>query len=427
MKRKIGLVLWMVLSIVCFSGCGKDPETITDEDLDAALDAYYLELEEDAIEIFEVVGKDRVCKYFEEDILKYASDEYYSSDMVSILIEEYELIYNKFYIEDNEKLDKLVEFNKELDYYIQCQSDVFHKYPFSFYQCAADIKQDCVYVTRRIETMYEETLSGIIQEIYDSFTKEGAYWYACNVVYDSWLGNLPGDDTYVLYSNDLNPFSEAGVYNIVYYADGTSLTIQDGLGFQKEIPVLYLVDENDYVSFMDADVAIREVIIGINNLYGRTLDYQNTDLDSSYQIDNSDEMDWVEGDGFENQTMEEILEEKKQLYGDVQYTLLDIGTDGYSELLVNYGEIEADKVTEIYTYDVECGMYYYADCIPGTSVLYQAEDGKGILAVQGSQGVEWLYHIKEDGFVSIELLSEKELGPDEEYYSNSNPIIFFQY
>lgn len=64
--NKIRMMLCLFLCIILIGGCGKDPESITDEELDEAIHKYHVELEKDALESFKVIGRDRTCQYFEE-------------------------------------------------------------------------------------------------------------------------------------------------------------------------------------------------------------------------------------------------------------------------------------------------------------------------------------------------------------------------
>lgn len=138
--------------------------------------------------------------------------------------------------------------------------------------------------------------------------------------------------------------------------------------------------------------------------------------------------DYTSGETDEWFTMEQILDSYNEKYGAVSYAMYDMDAKGSEVLLVNYGETEADKVTEVYLPNVSTGEYIYSGFFAGDMILYKAEGDVGIYAVKGQQGVEWLYHITiEEGSVCEELLSEKLLGANETYYENDNPILFTEY
>lgn len=394
MIRRIKMIVLLLLCITCFVGCSQDPESITNEDLDEAFNKYYMELEQDALDLFEVIGRDRTCQYFKERILKnalYTNDNPNSvtiaAESASYDIEQYKLVYDKYYTEPNAELDKLVQLNQELDFYIQCQSDIFHKYPFNFYQCVLDIQSRRMYVTNRIESSNDD-LWGVLQKTFGYHTEEGSYWSANSVLYDAFLGNYPGDDLFILYSNELNPFSNAGVYDICYYADGTMLTGQDSAGFQKEVPVLYMVDANDYSVFIEASSEMDYLLKEINNVYDSSvnLDNDTTETVKTEVINNSiTDFDYlgVWQDCYSERCVIEI-----DKINDTYYYILIEWPNSATESTQWVCDAEYNETNNTLEYTCDCyNMVYNDDGSALETPIY--EGGKGILYIGADDNLYW--------------------------------------
>ena len=109
----------------------------------------------------------------------------------------------------------------------------------------------------------------------------------------------------------------------------------------------------------------------------------------------------------------------------IQVGLYDINDDGVIEAIVSSGISEADWQCSVYSY--EDNEVYLVDSIYGHYDFYEAESGDGIYIVTGHQGFETLKRMtmnKSGDKLIIQTISEKSLDPDEDYYSNDNPIEF---
>lgn len=115
-------------------------------------------------------------------------------------------------------------------------------------------------------------------------------------------------------------------------------------------------------------------------------------------------------------------------YSYVKYWIYDIDKDGIDDLIIGYGENEAEWRMEFYTMETELdGSSYvaYLDFIWGDADLYEAEDGNGIYAVCGSGGVQTVTQIMKSGdqIWQTEIMS----GETDEYYENDHPIDYQVY
>lgn len=110
-----------------------------------------------------------------------------------------------------------------------------------------------------------------------------------------------------------------------------------------------------------------------------------------------------------------------------EYAYYDLDKDGIDELILGYGTCEADFYNEVYTTD-KAGNISSAGGFDSSCMFYEAEDGNGIYAVYGHMGAETVTRVTlKNGSVVCEQLWQKELGADEEYYSNANPIQVYTY
>lgn len=99
------------------------------------------------------------------------------------------------------------------------------------------------YVSQKLETAYDDTLSGAIQKEIDSYkSTDGSEWVAYNVEYSFGVA-MPGDIVYVLLSDEVSPFSSRGEYTVTYIDTGLTKTLVDDLGFQKEAPVYKMTQD----------------------------------------------------------------------------------------------------------------------------------------------------------------------------------------
>lgn len=107
--------------------------------------------------------------------------------------------------------------------------------------------------------------------------------------------------------------------------------------------------------------------------------------------------------------------------GNGNYALYDIDQDGTKELLLSFGESNADWTNYVYTLEngapVSIGNFY------SPVLLYVADDNNGIYSVYGHMGYQKVDRItKQDKQILIETVMEGDVGSGD-YYSNESPII----
>lgn|GEM_PF-4950996 len=115
-----------------------------------------------------------------------------------------------------------------------------------------------------------------------------------------------------------------------------------------------------------------------------------------------------------------ILSDTKNEYGDAgsycTYALYDIDGDGVKELITGEGTCSADWGN--YVYSISSNGVYCAGYFDKTVLLYAADDGNGIYAVWGMQGVEQVRRITlVDEKVKEEEILYRQIKPDYESYA----------
>lgn len=132
-----------------------------------------------------------------------------------------------------------------------------------------------------------------------------------------------------------------------------------------------------------------------------TPDYKAMEEYSSYEPIIVDEMGYVQGLG--------------------SYALYDIDQDGVRELIISAGTCEADWYNNIYT--LEDGLVTMIGTLERNSGFYAAPDGNGIYSVFGKQGYQEVQRITKKGNELVEeTIESRELGENEAYYTNDDPI-----
>jgi len=114
-----------------------------------------------------------------------------------------------------------------------------------------------------------------------------------------------------------------------------------------------------------------------------------------------------------------ILSDTKNQYGDdgdyCKYALYDIDGDGVKELITGEGTCSADWGN--YVYSISANGVYCAGYFDKSVLLYAADDGNGIYAVWGMQGVEQVRRITlVDEKVKEEEILSRQIKPDYESY-----------
>lgn len=107
--------------------------------------------------------------------------------------------------------------------------------------------------------------------------------------------------------------------------------------------------------------------------------------------------------------------------GNGNYALYDIDQDGTKELIISFGESDADWTNYVYT--LENGKPESIGNFYSPVLLYVADDNNGIYSVYGHMGYQKVDRItKQDKQILIETVMEGDVG-DGDYYSNGLPII----
>ena len=199
---------------------------------------------------------------------------------------------------------------------------------------------------------------------------------------------------------------------------------------------VYLVGTNDGKSVCYRISALknqlsREIISEDDipsSCYDEPIEFEDytEDIKEYYDFD-SDDSDSNEneiGEAYGNYCKENYSQ-SAEAGSQIQVGFYDINDDGVTEMIVSSGISEADWQCSVYSY--EDNEVYLVDSIYGHYDFYEAESGDGIYIVTGHQGFETLKRMtmnKSGDKLIIQTISEKSLDPDEDYYSNDNPIEF---
>ena len=178
-----------------------------------------------------------------------------------------------------------------------------------------------------------------------------------------------------------------------------------------------------YLSFND----VPQNMLMLANLIDTA--FENDETESSKTAGNQEtaSMETEKSDMNEAEAYGGIIAETGENSDWCDYAFYDLNKDGIDELIIGYGTCEADYYNEIYTMDYE-GRISSAGGFDCSCMLYEAEDGNGIYAVYGHMGVETVTRVTlESGSVNTEQIWQKEIGIDDEYYSNGNPINVYEY
>ena len=124
----------------------------------------------------------------------------------------------------------------------------------------------------------------------------------------------------------------------------------------------------------------------------------------------------------EYSSYEEIIGDTAAAHdGNGNYALYDIDQDGTKELIISFGESNADWMNYVYT--LENGTPVFIGNFSSPVMLYVADDNNGIYSVYGHMGYQKVDRItKQDKQILTETVMEGDVG-DGEYYSNASPIL----
>lgn len=163
----------------------------------------------------------------------------------------------------------------------------------------------------------------------------------------------------------------------------------------------------------------------LESLFGYTNNVENSNKDAEELA----KEDTDEKTNKENATTESI--DEMEIYSSVIkdamsysyafYSLFDLDENGIKELILGYGDNNADFVNDVYSIDTELLPLYLGSFYSNT-LFYEAEDGDGMLSVYGHGGYEYVTKITlHDGVFNEKEAWSKDVG-EGDYYSNNKPI-----
>lgn len=228
-------------------------EAVDIEVLKQAIDEYLgYPSNKKALKVIKEFDKDLLMDELSKIILEATQKEYSADLSTFVTVRQCKDLYEQAFDESCPELDKNSELAEQLSDLYDEQRNLESLYPFNFEDGATGYQLVDVYVANRIEDKDAETITGKISQAANSHnakqwkyydSKDDSYWAAYNVEYNEFWGELPGEESYVILTNQTNPFSKPGVYRIAYYSDGRTITTISDKGFEAETPVLYLINE----------------------------------------------------------------------------------------------------------------------------------------------------------------------------------------
>lgn len=157
---------------------------------------------------------------------------------------------------------------------------ISRKYPFAISK-AYQLSQNDYYVYQRLEQKYADNIIGSIQKEVASYsTSNASDWVAYNVEY-SILGATPGDNCFVIHSDQKNPFPKQGSYTLLCYDSGKTQSLIDSKGFSFDAPVLYMVANaeklySDYDEYTNLQTEISSLGAQLEGVFGLTSSEETT-------------------------------------------------------------------------------------------------------------------------------------------------------
>lgn len=264
MRKKLSFIVISICLAVAVGACSSSTENVTEESDTAAvqevseevsdhntaavpetieIDAVALiteiaqsgEFEEKTISQLKQLKEKKFRNAWEEVLYTEVFEGYDWNDSVSGKMTNLCNLYKEV-CGNTDDIDSLISKQQELDTYEQQIDEVNQNYSFDIH--GVEMQSNSFYVTQRLEQGYEDNILGMIQKEIDSYIEEdSSNWVAYNVG----EFNLPGDERYIIHSDELDPFSEAGVYDITYIDLGETLSVTDVNGFTAEEPVFLML------------------------------------------------------------------------------------------------------------------------------------------------------------------------------------------
>lgn len=262
-KRYLGIGILITISLAVY-GCGSSSETeenakatyaaeneVEDEifeneesEIRAYIQKYVADGEKKAAKKLSKKDEMYVKTILEDEALQYLLEiENWSSADDAVIRSYYEL-YQELY--DDNEWDGILESADKLQALSSAGGDdkvQIGTLRLDWNYVAENMQQGNLYITKRLETRYDDTVAGAVQKELDHLEQsEESEWIACSVEY--LLGTeIPGDTAAVLRADYQNPFSESGVYNVNYVVLNETETLIDGGGFTQEVPVYYMISD----------------------------------------------------------------------------------------------------------------------------------------------------------------------------------------
>lgn len=167
-------------------------------------------------------------------------------------------MYQKAFPESNHEVDDIAKNIQNINDLETKVRNIKGKYKYDLQTGIESIRTYEWYVQNRLETQYEDTVSGAIMKEIDSYQKgNDSEWVAYNVEY-VWGTAIPGDNAVVLHSDELNPFSQSGAYTLDCILSSEKRTLVNSSGFQWEAEVYEIISEpaaltRDYNQILESE------------------------------------------------------------------------------------------------------------------------------------------------------------------------------
>ena len=263
-KRYLGIGILLTISLAV-SGCGSSGETgenskatyaaenETEEEVEfegeeseirAYIQKYIAGEEKKAMKKLSKKDKTYVKTILEDEALQYLLeiDSWSSAD--DTVIRSYYKLYQELY--DDNKWDGILESADKLQALSSAGGDdkvQIGTLRLDWNYVAENMQQGNLYITKRLETHYDDTVVGAVQKELDHLEQsEESEWIVCGIEY--LVGTeIPGDTVAILRADYKDPFSESGMYDVNYVVLNETQTLIDGDGFTQEVPVYYMISD----------------------------------------------------------------------------------------------------------------------------------------------------------------------------------------
>jgi hypothetical protein len=219
------------------------------------------------------LDKTLVEEYLSELISGYLVHNPKDGDDAKRLCDKIETLYDIYlsaFSENSPRLSAIHNLAQDLATEYEQLDSINSRYPFHIAKANSCNWQE-FYITQRLETSYSDNILGAIQKEIDSYTRDTtSNWVAYNVEYLPMIGATRGDTVTIIHAGELNPFPQAGVYNLLCYFGNETTSLTDGNGFVFDAPVVYMVSDDgklyeDYNTYtvLQSSISVLENSINI--------------------------------------------------------------------------------------------------------------------------------------------------------------------